>query len=214
MAESLEDFQPMFGKAKAEWENPCSFPLLLFMFHVHALDAFNLRVHVTDFHSYTWEATRSVVELEELRDNIGIGGSWSDFVDYLIASIKSDNVKLVLSASPTPAGDKEQEHAYQLSQTLSAEEEKNESIQCQLDALLSSKRKKPQNSNLSDKAPFVFDRLNNSDVISVSETHDSPEKPSSQDPLSTKVSQRVVPAYRRAKVRGVLLQDTEGSEDN
>ncbi|XP_010260428.1 PREDICTED: uncharacterized protein LOC104599545 isoform X3 [Nelumbo nucifera] len=122
MAESLEDFQPMFGKAKAEWENPCSFPLLLFMFHVHALDAFNLRVHVTDFHSYTWEATRSVVELEELRDNIGIGGSWSDFVDYLIASIKSDNVKLVLSASPTPAGDKEQEHAYQLSQTLSAEE--------------------------------------------------------------------------------------------
>lgn len=27
---------------------------------------------------------------------MGIGGSWANFVDYLIASVKSDNVKLLL----------------------------------------------------------------------------------------------------------------------
>lgn len=30
------------------------------------------------------------------RDNIGVGGSWSEFVDYVIASLKSEDVKLVL----------------------------------------------------------------------------------------------------------------------
>lgn len=30
------------------------------------------------------------------RDVTGIGGSWSDFLDYVLASIKSDDVKLVL----------------------------------------------------------------------------------------------------------------------
>ena len=30
------------------------------------------------------------------RDMIGIGGSWSEFIDYVIVSIKSDDVKLIL----------------------------------------------------------------------------------------------------------------------
>lgn len=31
-----------------------------------------------------------------MRDSIGIGGSWSEFIDYFVASIKSEDVKLVL----------------------------------------------------------------------------------------------------------------------
>nr|DAD39851.1 TPA_asm: hypothetical protein HUJ06_014174 [Nelumbo nucifera] len=104
MAKSLEGFQPMFGKPKAEWEVPSSLPLLPFMFHVHALDSFHLRVHVTDFQSCTWAATRSIEQLEDLRDDIGIGGSWSDFIDYLIASVRSENVKLVLSRPSKSSG--------------------------------------------------------------------------------------------------------------
>lgn len=30
------------------------------------------------------------------RDNIGIGGSWSEFVDYLTTSLKSGDVKLIM----------------------------------------------------------------------------------------------------------------------
>ncbi|KAK9932992.1 hypothetical protein M0R45_020207 [Rubus argutus] len=37
----------------------------------------------------------------------------------------------------------------------------------------------------------------------------SPEKQATRDAKSTKVVNRVVPAYRRAKVRGAVLQDTE-----
>lgn len=30
------------------------------------------------------------------RDEIGIGGLWSEFIDYVVASIKSEDVKLIL----------------------------------------------------------------------------------------------------------------------
>lgn len=39
------------------------------------------------------------------RDIIGIGGTWSDFIDYLTASIKSEDVKLVLEGQPKSDGD-------------------------------------------------------------------------------------------------------------
>lgn len=38
------------------------------------------------------------------RDSIGIGGSWSDFIDYLIASVKSEDVKLVLEGHSNSDG--------------------------------------------------------------------------------------------------------------
>lgn len=38
------------------------------------------------------------------RDIVGIGGSWSEFVDYLIASLKSPDLKLVLEANSTSDG--------------------------------------------------------------------------------------------------------------
>lgn len=39
------------------------------------------------------------------RDNIGIGGTWSEFVDYVIASIKSEDVKLVFAGTSKEDGD-------------------------------------------------------------------------------------------------------------
>ncbi|KAI3983963.1 hypothetical protein MKX01_035090, partial [Papaver californicum] len=81
MSKVFEDFQPIFGKLNAEWENPSS-----------SLPS----IHLTDFHSYTWESTKSIQQLVDLRDDVGIGGSLSEFVDYLITSLKSDNAKLVL----------------------------------------------------------------------------------------------------------------------
>ncbi|OVA06888.1 hypothetical protein BVC80_7513g1 [Macleaya cordata] len=275
MGKGFEEFEPIFGRIKAEWENPnsnsLSSSLLPFLLHVQALDSSRLRIHVTDFHS-TWEATRSVQQLEDLRDDVGIGGSWSEFVDYLIASLKSDNVKLVLGGiigSAKSGGDhgatfakliahkskgmplvtisldrlmnssandamaslslelfeafkskhelvvKEQECSYQLTRRLSAEKEKNESIQNQLDVALFSKRQKLRALAASDKALPTATPIGNLDILPISDSHDSSGNPPMEvRPLSTKVGHRVVPAYRRAKVRGVLLDDTEDGGGN
>lgn len=39
------------------------------------------------------------------RDAIGIGGSWSEFVDYMVASIESEEVKLVIEGNLDSNGD-------------------------------------------------------------------------------------------------------------
>lgn len=39
-----------------------------------------------------------------MRDSIGIGGSWSEFIDYFVASIKSEDVKLVLHGQSDSGG--------------------------------------------------------------------------------------------------------------
>ncbi|XP_042518239.1 uncharacterized protein LOC122092019 [Macadamia integrifolia] len=212
MARSLEEFEPIFGKVNAEWEKPCSVDLLPFMFHVHVFEATSIRIHVTDFHSYTFECIRSLTQLEDLKDDIGIGGNWSDFINYLRASMSSDKVKLILYSTINPVGHRdvriakfiaqkakgmpvcsislvrlvnssandamanlsielltafqrehnlvirEQTRAYQLSTLISAEQQKNESIQEQLDAVLNAKRQKAQKSS-SDKAFPVSDPL-------------------------------------------------------
>ncbi|KAF9611152.1 hypothetical protein IFM89_027238 [Coptis chinensis] len=102
MEKSFEEFEPIYGKVNAEWEqnsNSNNIPLLQFLYHVHALDSKHLRIHVTDFHSCTWESVKSIQQLEDLKDYIGVGGSWSDFINYLMDSIKSANVKLVVSTN-------------------------------------------------------------------------------------------------------------------
>lgn len=94
----FDEMEPIFGRVNAEWSAPHKTPLKPFLFHVHGLpsDPSTLRVCATDFHSNTWDSLKSAQELEDMRDRTGIGGSWSDFVDYLIASVKSEDVKLVM----------------------------------------------------------------------------------------------------------------------
>lgn len=197
----FEDFEAIFGEAKPEWANESR----RFLFHFDAIDPSRLRIRVTDFHSSTWEAVRSVEQLEDMRDTVGIGGSWSEFVDYVIASIKSEDVKLVLEEN---AKSDEQECSDRLAKALSAEQGKNESMQGQLE--LSSRRQKLQKTNTSDKT-HIFASLVSSDTFNG--LQNSPDKLAAQSVGSTKVTKHVVPAYRRVKARGALLQDIEDKDN-
>ncbi|MBA0570264.1 hypothetical protein Golob_003943, partial [Gossypium lobatum] len=98
----LEEFEPIFGEPKVEWTGSCSGlgQSSAFVFYVHSPDSSHLRICVSDFRHTTWESVRSVWQLEDMRDSVGIGGSWSDFIHYLVASIKSEDVKLLLEALP------------------------------------------------------------------------------------------------------------------
>ena len=100
MAMEFEDFSPIFGEPKVEWAAQGSCPLHRFLFHAYAPASSHILIRVTDFHSNTWEANLSLMLLEDIRDIIGIGGSWSEFVDYFISSIKSEDLKLVLQGNP------------------------------------------------------------------------------------------------------------------
>lgn len=244
----FEGLEPIFGEAKAEWASLGSVPLHRFFFYVHAMDPSSLKIIVTDFRSSTWETVRSVEQLEDTRDGIGIGGSWYEFVDYVIASLKSEDVKLVLKGGSTLDGVsranlvaqkskgmprisfsvaklvdsvgseaianlslelfkvfqrlqssviEEKERSHQLMKVISAEREKNKSMQSQLD--LYSKRQKLQDTNFSDK----------SNVSTSLTSSDTNGKVVARD----KVPNRVVPAFRRARVRGALLRDNDDEDD-
>lgn len=247
----FDEMEPIFGRLNAEWSAPHKTLLKPFLFHVHGLpsDPSTLRVCATDFHSNTWDALKSAQELEDMRDRTGIGGSWSDFVDYLIAAVKSEDVKLVMDGQSKVGGaahaklvaqkgkgmpritislsklvdtaateamanlslelyrtltnvhnllKAEKQRCSELTNVLSEEKEKNEIAQTQLNALLYSKRQKIQ--KITENTA--------SDTATVSSSLESPVKRAAQPP-STKVANRVVPAHRRARVRGVLLHDSD-----
>ncbi|XP_061346876.1 uncharacterized protein LOC133292479 [Gastrolobium bilobum] len=236
---AFEDFDPIFCEPKVERAAHSSCPLHPFLFHAYAPDSSHLVIHVTDFHSDTWEAQLSVSLLEDIRDIIGIGGSWSEFADYFVTSLKSEYLKLVLDANSNSDGVssaklvaqkskgmplitipltklvdssgseamsnlslslfkafksikcvKEQEHSARL---IAAEKERNETIQQQLE-----QRKKFQKITDSEKAGVSINGLQN-----------SPDKQAARDTGSTKVKNRAVPAYRRTKIRGAQLHDSE-----
>lgn len=245
--EGLEvDLTPIFGQPRVEGPANALTPPRQFLFHVHGSTAgpAHLRIHVTDFHSNHWEAVRSVSQLDDLRDSIGIGGSWSEFIEYLVASLKSQDVKLAFddgcahaklvaqkskgmprisisltklvgtAASEAIAnlslqlfGEfknlhesyvEEQQRSVELSKVISAEKEKNASIQSQLEQY--TRRQKLQRINSSDRA--------DASGLFSNGVNNSPEKRAARDANSA-TANRVVPAYRRAKVRGAVLQDTE-----
>ncbi|KAK6125566.1 hypothetical protein DH2020_040688 [Rehmannia glutinosa] len=250
---SFEDMYPIFGRVIAEWSAPPphTTPSAPFLFRVHGNggDHSALRVIATDFHSNTFQAIKSRQQLEDLRDDIGIGGSWSEFLDYVTTSLKSGDVKLIMEGLSTSGGAgyakliaqkakgmpritfslnklvdgaageamanlalelykefkdvqssliEEQESKYLLTKVVAAEQEKNVTLQKQLDMVLYSKKHKSQKIN---------DR--ESDSTSVMGSQDSPDKHAAQDPSSRKGANRVVPAHRRSKVRGAVLNDPE-----
>ncbi|KAJ4783268.1 U2 small nuclear ribonucleoprotein auxiliary factor-like protein [Rhynchospora pubera] len=95
------NFDPIFGEAKSELhEEPASSssfrPIL---FQAYAIDLSRLRILASDFFSLSWGRLLTVSDLEDLRDDIGIGGSWSDFVDYLKSALSTGEVKIVSSDS-------------------------------------------------------------------------------------------------------------------
>ncbi|CAI0428829.1 unnamed protein product [Linum tenue] len=96
----FEEFESIFGEPRAEWGKSSdlgrSAPLRRFLMHVFAPDYYHLKIQATDYNSNTFEANKSISQLEDLQDSIGIGGSWSEFVDYFVSSLKSEEIKLVL----------------------------------------------------------------------------------------------------------------------
>lgn len=67
MPMGFDNFEPIFGEPKVQWAAAQdSLPLRPFLFHVFAPDPSTLRIRVTDFHTNTWEAVRSVMQLEDM----------------------------------------------------------------------------------------------------------------------------------------------------
>nr|KYP67864.1 hypothetical protein KK1_024219 [Cajanus cajan] len=97
---AFEDFDPIFTKLKVERTSQSSSPFFL---HVYAPDSSHLVIHVTNIYD-AWEARLSLSMLEDIRDIVGIGGSWSEFADYFITSLKSQDLKLVLEADSNSDG--------------------------------------------------------------------------------------------------------------
>ncbi|KAG6768527.1 hypothetical protein NC652_019499 [Populus alba x Populus x berolinensis] len=51
------------------------------LMRIFAPDYNHLKIQVTDYHSNTFEDPKSVMQLDDLRDCIGIGGSWTELVE-------------------------------------------------------------------------------------------------------------------------------------
>lgn len=61
----LENFEPLFGELKVE-SSAITTPVRPFLFQVHAPDPFHLRVDVTDFFSTSFQALRSIQQLDDM----------------------------------------------------------------------------------------------------------------------------------------------------
>ncbi|XP_050208138.1 uncharacterized protein LOC126657485 [Mercurialis annua] len=222
----FEEFKAIYAQPKVE----CSSSDYPFLMHIFAPDDSHLQICATDFHSNTFAAVKSLEQLDDMRDSIGIGGSWSEFIDYLVASLQSEDLKLMLhnpggvasaklvaqkskgmplisvslpKLTDSAANDAIARLSFALFNTLKGNECASmltKVVSVEKDASIQSQAEKRQKSG----------KMNSSDNGS----QNPPDKRSAQDPTSKKVTNRVVPAYRRAKVRGALLQDTEDDKDN
>uniref|UniRef100_A0A452YT40 Uncharacterized protein n=1 Tax=Aegilops tauschii subsp. strangulata TaxID=200361 RepID=A0A452YT40_AEGTS len=108
----------------------------------------------------------------------------------------------------------EQEQMSQLMGSLSTEREKNEIMQKQLESLsFLDKRKATKPKLLADQVPSVSAVTLGSDQVTAPvQQQISVPSPSKAPPA--KVTKRVAPTSRRARVRGAVLQDNEDEDDN
>ncbi|CAN6821713.1 unnamed protein product [Brassica oleracea] len=238
---SFEGFEPVFGEVVPERSDPGSGLLRRCLFHVYASDSFHLTVHVTDFITGAWETILSVSQLDDMRDTVGIGGTWSEFLDYTVASLKSENVKLLLGDhSISKARTFFQlicvESARLVSQkakgmprivvtlTKMAESSASEAMATlSLELFRSFKRKQHLQGETSTSAAATDEKDKRDashnqperysgklDVMppSIDNRQDSPAKQSTREANIIKPSKRV-PAHRRTRKRGALLQDSD-----
>ncbi|KAK4758993.1 hypothetical protein SAY87_020294 [Trapa incisa] len=233
----LEDFEPIFGEPKVDWADRGSLPLRRFVYYVHSPDPSHIGVHISDFHANTWEAILSVHQLEDMRDDVGMGGSWSEFIDYFLSSLKSEDVRLVLEGL-SGSGAAYAKLAAQKFKGMplifiplvklegpdAAETIGNLSFQL-LTALkatqLSLRQVKNQSLQLAEHAPNEKDGnasiqneqerclkkqklpyVNAASASSISK----PSMSKTRDSPSRKTATHVIPAHRRARVRGAVLQ--------
>ncbi|XP_052153649.1 uncharacterized protein LOC127771751 [Oryza glaberrima] len=95
MAMAMDAFGSVFGEAKP----PVTIRMRPVLFHAHAHahtdDVSQLRLLATDLHSLAWDRSLSLSDIDDLRDDVGIGGSCSDFLDYLKSCLSSGEVNLL-----------------------------------------------------------------------------------------------------------------------
>uniref|UniRef100_A0A0D9ZSW4 Uncharacterized protein n=1 Tax=Oryza glumipatula TaxID=40148 RepID=A0A0D9ZSW4_9ORYZ len=91
----MDAFGSVFGEAKP----PVAMRMRPILFHAHAYtnDVSQLRLLATDLHSLAWDRSLSLSDIDDLRDDVGIGGSCSDFLDYLKSCLSSGEVNLLFT---------------------------------------------------------------------------------------------------------------------
>uniref|UniRef100_A0A7N0TT30 Uncharacterized protein n=1 Tax=Kalanchoe fedtschenkoi TaxID=63787 RepID=A0A7N0TT30_KALFE len=244
---AFEDFEPIFGEARAVSSDSSLVLPRKFLFRVYAPDPGHLATCVTDFQSTTWVARRSIKQLDDLRENTGIVGSWPEFLDYLASSLKSEDVKLILDRRRKSDGSISAKLVAQkskgmplisitLSKLLDADAveaianfslELFKAYKCMKESIAKeegsshqSKKAIPEGQNegarnqreLNSHQRTKYNVHNDDEKLislSTSGFEMSPEKVTAR----SKVTNPVVPAYRRAKKRGAILQDSEDEED-
>ncbi|KFK28091.1 hypothetical protein AALP_AA8G471100 [Arabis alpina] len=223
---SFEKFEPIFGEVVPERSDPGSGLLRRCLFHAYASDSYNLTVHVTDFVSGVWTTILSVSKLDDMRDTVGISGSWSEFLDYTVASLKSDNVKLLLGEKSASNGVETARLVSQkakgmpriiVSLTKMVDSSASEAMaNLSLELFRAFKSKKHLQGEVSSSAAATDDKgkrdatFNQLDVMapSTDNRQESPAKQPARETNTTKPAKRV-PAHRRTRKRGALLQDSE-----
>ncbi|KAK7399368.1 hypothetical protein VNO78_10550 [Psophocarpus tetragonolobus] len=239
---AFEQFDPIFSKPKVEWVSQSSRPSRPFFFHAYAPDSSHLVIHVTNIYD-AWESRLSLSMLEDIRDIVGIGGSWSEFADYFVTSLKSQDLKLVLDADSNSDGSVG--HAKLAAQkskgmplitipltklvdstamevklnfcTSLFEAFETKSMECShvkerehsaWTNILAAEKGKKEAIQLEQQQKFQ--KISNSENrVSTDGLQNSPDKKAALDTGATKVKNRKVPAYRRTKVRGALLHDSD-----
>ncbi|KAG9132921.1 hypothetical protein Leryth_022690 [Lithospermum erythrorhizon] len=102
----LEEFKPIFVQVNPKWSN--NLTQKPFIFHVQTSKLENgnscICICLTDFHNNTFQAIKNVLELEDMREIVGVGGPWCDFVDYMKDSFTSEDLKLVLEGQSKSGG--------------------------------------------------------------------------------------------------------------
>jgi hypothetical protein len=117
MAMAMDAFGSVFGEAKP----PVTIRMRPVLFHAHAHahtdDVSQLCLLATDLHSHAWDRSLFLSDIDDLvspfssqslisisltnrivlfqRDDVGIGGSCSDFLDYLKSCLSSGEVNLL-----------------------------------------------------------------------------------------------------------------------
>ncbi|KAL1204058.1 hypothetical protein V5N11_011900 [Cardamine amara subsp. amara] len=235
---SFEKFEPIFGEVVPERSDPGSGLLRRCLFHVYASDSYNLTVHVTDFVSGVWTTILSVSQLDDMRDTVGIGGSWFEFLDYTVASLKSENVKLLLGQNSFSNGVETARLVSQKAKGMpriivpltkmvdSSASEAMANLSLELFRAFKSKKHLPGEVSSSaaatdekDKRDAIHNQLEryfsgqrDGMAPSTDNQQDSPAKQSAREANTTKPAKRV-PAHRRTRKRGALLQDSEEEDD-
>ncbi|CAM0152038.1 unnamed protein product [Urochloa decumbens] len=208
----------VFGEAKPEYggHDADALPRRPVLFHAHAPSQTPLRVVATDLRSLAWRCSLDLDDLQNLQDDVGIGGSCSDFLDYLYSSFSSAQVKLLFPAAQGPdTAELVATKAKGLPRItlplhpVAASELKDVIADFSLALYASYKTKQEHASREQERVSQLMESL--ASEREKNEKQTSVASPSKVPPA--KATKRVAHASRRARgVRGALLQDDNDDE--